>query len=93
MRALAPPPQPAPSGPRQKQWYDRLADALLGEDDSVTSSPKNQYALICAKCFKHNGLVRENMWESARESTLMDLILKETDLSGQRICLPSLRSL
>jgi hypothetical protein len=26
----------------------------------------SRYALICQKCFSHNGLVKEEMWEDAR---------------------------
>ncbi|KIM20851.1 hypothetical protein M408DRAFT_30050 [Serendipita vermifera MAFF 305830] len=41
--------------------YDRLADAVLGEDgDSAPGGAQNKYALICKKCFMHNGLVRES---------------------------------
>ncbi|KAL1932500.1 hypothetical protein VTP01DRAFT_8178 [Rhizomucor pusillus] len=40
---------PAPSVPR---WYDKLVDALVGEE-----GPETKYALICRHCFAHNGLV------------------------------------
>jgi hypothetical protein len=33
--------------------------ALLG-------AAQSRYALICEKCFSHNGLVKESMWEDAR---------------------------
>ena len=59
------PSQPAP--PQRKQWYDKLADALLGEDDPNIASPSSRYALICEKCFMHNGLVKESMWEETRK--------------------------
>ena len=36
-------------GPR---WYDRLVDALLGEDETL---PKNRIALICEQCRLVNG--------------------------------------
>ncbi|KAH9482111.1 Endoplasmic reticulum junction formation protein lunapark [Psilocybe cubensis] len=55
-----------PIAPPRKQWYDKLADALLGEDDPSTASPSSRYALICEKCFNHNGLVKESMWEDAQ---------------------------
>lgn len=64
-------PRPGPS-PR-KQWYDKLADALLGEDDPNIASPSSRYALICEKCFVHNGLVKESMWEETREFFLAPL--------------------
>lgn len=34
------------------QWYDRLMDVLLGEDESL---PRNRLALICMKCRLVNG--------------------------------------
>ena len=34
------------------RWYDRLVDALLGEDET---SPKNRIALICQQCRLVNG--------------------------------------
>lgn len=55
------PQQPIP--PPHKQWYDKLADAILGDDDSASSaSSTSKYALICQKCFAHNGLVKESLW-------------------------------
>ncbi|KAI8874278.1 hypothetical protein GQ42DRAFT_51658 [Ramicandelaber brevisporus] len=36
-----------------RAWYDRLVDKLVGEEES----PENKYALICKRCFEHNGLV------------------------------------
>ncbi|KAH6891585.1 hypothetical protein BKA70DRAFT_1201672 [Coprinopsis sp. MPI-PUGE-AT-0042] len=52
--------------PPRKQWYDKVADAILGDDDSSFQSPSSRYALICEKCFMHNGLVKESMWEEAQ---------------------------
>ncbi|KAI9022302.1 hypothetical protein CLU79DRAFT_860637 [Phycomyces nitens] len=40
--------RPQPTNP---QWYDKLVDALVGED-----APETKYALICGHCFAHNGL-------------------------------------
>lgn len=37
-----------------KTFIDKIADALLGGDEQ---SPASKYALICQKCFAHNGLV------------------------------------
>ncbi len=34
---------------------DKLADAILGADPSATG-PEQKYALICARCHRHNGL-------------------------------------
>ncbi|KAF7791703.1 hypothetical protein EIP86_002726 [Pleurotus ostreatoroseus] len=64
---LSPSPQ-RPMPPPRKQWYDKLADAILGDDDS-TSAAASRYALICQKCFVHNGLVKESLWEDTREFT------------------------
>ncbi|TIA86959.1 hypothetical protein E3P99_03491 [Wallemia hederae] len=53
-----PNPIPSPSPIRQRTWYDRVADAILGDDPTSTSGDISQrYALICEKCAKHNGLV------------------------------------
>lgn len=63
---IAPPSQPMP--PPRKQWFDKLADAILGDEDGGSATPaSSRYALICQKCFTHNGLVKESMWEDARE--------------------------
>ncbi|KAK7685486.1 hypothetical protein QCA50_011350 [Cerrena zonata] len=63
---LSPSPQ-RPLPPPRKQWYDKLADAILGDDDSSSvSSAASRYALICQKCFAHNGLVKESQWEDAQ---------------------------
>jgi endoplasmic reticulum junction formation protein lunapark len=52
---------PPPSGPIRKTWFDKVADAVLGGEDDVA-----RYALICEKCFAHNGLVKENALEETR---------------------------
>ncbi|KAL0950410.1 hypothetical protein HGRIS_010367 [Hohenbuehelia grisea] len=63
---LAATPSTFPSTPPRKQWYDKLADALLGDEDQAGGPASSRYALICEKCFKHNGLVKESMWEDAQ---------------------------
>lgn len=50
--------------PPRRQWYDKLADAVLGDEGSDSNVPR--YALICEKCFAHNGLVKESVWEETR---------------------------
>jgi len=63
--ALAQPIQPTP-----RRWYDRLADAVLGEEDGLgggTGGASSKYALICKKCFTHNGLVMKRDFETTRE--------------------------
>lgn len=55
-----------PMQPPKRQWYDRLADAVLGDEDPG-AQPHSRYALICQSCFAHNGLVRESEWESTRK--------------------------
>ncbi|KAI9032241.1 hypothetical protein DFJ74DRAFT_327497 [Hyaloraphidium curvatum] len=51
-------PPGAPSNPAAlvydtpKAWYDKLFDALIGPAEG----PNSKYALICSKCFAHNGL-------------------------------------
>ncbi|KZV79386.1 hypothetical protein EXIGLDRAFT_735172 [Exidia glandulosa HHB12029] len=55
-----------PIVPPRRQWYDRLADALLGEEEGDGAGPSGKYALICARCFAHNGLVKESEWSSTK---------------------------
>lgn len=55
-----------PLSPPRKLWYDKLADALLGDDGPPVNAAASRYALICQKCFAHNGLVKEDMLEDAR---------------------------
>ncbi|KAJ6605963.1 hypothetical protein B0H10DRAFT_2075372 [Mycena sp. CBHHK59/15] len=59
--AVPPPPQ-VPAGPPQRKWYDVLADVLVGADDGASTPASQRYALICEKCFAHNGLVPEIAW-------------------------------
>ncbi|KAJ2960797.1 hypothetical protein NQZ79_g3814 [Umbelopsis isabellina] len=46
------PPSMRPTQPAQREWYDKLVDAIVGED-----GPETKYALICNHCSTHNGLV------------------------------------
>jgi hypothetical protein len=46
-----PPPQPV-MAPPETHWYDRIFDALLGEDEAA---PKNRIVLICQSCHLVNG--------------------------------------
>ncbi|KZT04546.1 uncharacterized protein LAESUDRAFT_728038 [Laetiporus sulphureus 93-53] len=62
---LSPLPQ-YPLPPLRKQWFDKLADAILGDDDGSVSTAASRYALICQKCFAHNGLVKESQWEDTQ---------------------------
>ncbi|KAF8309252.1 hypothetical protein DL93DRAFT_2085829 [Clavulina sp. PMI_390] len=58
-----PPAQP------QRQWFDKVADALLGVDEANSSGldpAKSRYALICGRCSAHNGLVLESLWEDTQ---------------------------
>jgi hypothetical protein len=49
-----------PPEPPRKQWLDKIVDVVLGDDDSA------RFALICEKCFSHNGLVKESVWEDTQ---------------------------
>lgn len=42
----------APSAPESGNWYDRIFDVLLGEDETA---PKNRIVLICQACRTVNG--------------------------------------
>jgi hypothetical protein len=46
----------------QKQWYDKLFDAIIGPVESAN----NKYALICTRCFTHNGLVLPEAYATTR---------------------------
>ncbi|KAJ7167977.1 hypothetical protein C8R46DRAFT_996172 [Mycena filopes] len=54
-----------PPGPQQRKWFDALADLLVGAEEPAPAASQ-KYALICEKCFAHNGLVPEGMWEGAQ---------------------------
>ncbi|KAB5594263.1 Protein lunapark [Ceratobasidium theobromae] len=62
---LSPTP-PRPIQPPQKGWLDKVADRVLGEEDSTVGLAQSRYALICERCFSHNGLVRESEWETTQ---------------------------
>jgi hypothetical protein len=81
-----------PIAPPRKQWYDKLADAILGEDDPSFVSPSARYALICEKCFNHNGLVKESMWEDARTFVHWNMSIQSLNFIP-RIRLPQMRPL
>ncbi|KAJ7218376.1 hypothetical protein GGX14DRAFT_549925 [Mycena pura] len=57
------PPAPLPD-PSRRGLFDALADLLVGPDDATPASQR--YALICEKCFAHNGLVPEAAWPDAQ---------------------------
>lgn len=72
--------------PPKKQWYDKLADALLGDDELSAKGTPNRYALICQKCFLHNGLVKEEQWEDARKSRTPFLVIKCSCHDVEYVC-------
>ncbi|ORZ00340.1 hypothetical protein BCR43DRAFT_485056 [Syncephalastrum racemosum] len=41
-----------PQPPHERHWYDRVVDALVGEE-----GPESKFALVCQFCMAHNGLV------------------------------------
>ncbi|KAF9331930.1 hypothetical protein BG006_005218 [Podila minutissima] len=44
--------QQHPPQPTERHWYDKIVDVIVGDE-----GPESKYALICSKCFVHNGLV------------------------------------
>lgn len=44
---------------RIRGWFDLLVDVLVGPGDApqVDNKKKPKHALVCAKCYSHNGLV------------------------------------
>jgi endoplasmic reticulum junction formation protein lunapark len=75
---------PTPPEPPRKQWLDKIVDVVLGDDDSA------RFALICEKCFSHNGLVKESVWEDTRTCTdeSRNISCLITDSLSHRIRLP-----
>ncbi|KIY64447.1 hypothetical protein CYLTODRAFT_401875 [Cylindrobasidium torrendii FP15055 ss-10] len=53
----------APQTVQGRQWFDKLADAMLGQDEAADAA---RYALICEECFAHNGLVKESAWDEVQ---------------------------
>ncbi|RMD40808.1 hypothetical protein DV735_g4348, partial [Chaetothyriales sp. CBS 134920] len=47
-----PPPSAPPAYSQSPQWYDRILDVLLGEDETAA---RNRFALICSNCRLVNG--------------------------------------
>ncbi|KAI3632294.1 hypothetical protein MIR68_009400 [Amoeboaphelidium protococcarum] len=48
-------PHPSMVSSSERTWMDRILDVIIGED-----GPQDKFALICEKCFTHNGLVPPN---------------------------------
>jgi len=75
---------------------DKLADALLGVSPEE-SNPYNKYALICASCFAHNGLVPKDQFDFVRTFNTFTLALANVGrakriIGEYRVPLPSLRT-
>jgi hypothetical protein len=78
-RSFGPPPPNMPQflpnhvAPRpavyERTWVDRVLDVLVGEESNST----NKYALICQKCFNHNGLVLPEEMFTLSKHTLLKL--------------------
>jgi hypothetical protein len=65
------PPNPVPSqnqSSTERTWLDRLMDAIVGEEEG----PERRYALICEKCFAHNGLVKPEEYVDASNTSLLE---------------------
>lgn len=59
---------PAPSTPQPRTLMDKVADALLGVTPEEMTPPQfSKYALICGKCFAHNGLVPKDEFDTIRK--------------------------
>lgn len=56
------PPNIRSTQPAQREWYDKLVDAIVGEE-----GPETKYALICNHCSTHNGLVLPQEIETIRK--------------------------
>jgi hypothetical protein len=65
---LSPPLQPPPppvSIPTPLTWLDRLVDAIIGDDRNT------RYALVCPRCFSHNGLARPEEFDTLRTYNIL----------------------
>jgi hypothetical protein len=62
------PPMPIPT---PQTWLDRLVDAIIGDDRNT------RYALICPRCYAHNGLARPDEFDTIRTASLLSLIVVE----------------
>ncbi|XP_065185124.1 endoplasmic reticulum junction formation protein lunapark-B-like [Sycon ciliatum] len=51
------PPRPQPILPRERTSVDKMVEFLVGD------GPNNRYALICRKCFSHNGMALPSEFE------------------------------
>ncbi|GAA6010711.1 hypothetical protein JCM11491_002909 [Sporobolomyces phaffii] len=56
-------PQFPPSLPQSRSVMDKLADALLGVSPEEANPYNNKYALICSKCYAHNGLAMKDEFD------------------------------
>ncbi len=90
--ALAAFPTMPPPTPHTRSIMDKVADALLGVSPEETN-PYNKYALICAKCFSHNGLCPKDEFDFVRESRTFrrDVLVLRLLSMVNRIPLPSMR--
>ena len=72
--------------PQNKGFLDRLADAaanvLMGESEQ---SPASKYALICQRCFAHNGLVLKDEVMDIRQFSRNDKAHLEITLIATRM--------
>jgi hypothetical protein len=81
----AAPPSSTFAAHQQKQyhirgWFDLLTDVLVGPGDSPqVDKKKPEYALICAKCHSHNGLVPEG---GVRECSRFSVFFERGEVFG-----------
>ncbi|KAF7320500.1 Lunapark b isoform 1 [Mycena chlorophos] len=57
---------PQQQNPPRRTIFDALADLLIGAEDAESAPASQRFALICEKCFAHNGLVHEADWADAQ---------------------------
>lgn len=50
-----------------RSWMDKVADMILGTDPYGATLEDQQYALVCRRCFRHNGLVPKNELNEIRK--------------------------
>lgn len=64
------PPSQHSSPNMERHWYDKIVDVIVGDE-----GPDTKYALICGKCFAHNGLALPQEIEDIRKSRVNRIVL------------------
>ena len=72
------PPMPRPILPRERTAFDKLVDGLVGD------GPQNRYALICSRCYSHNGMALKEEFEYLSKNCQNMYILEKYPSCGRK---------